>query len=84
MDEILTFRVSVDEATTAEAALVLQQRGWSVADAIRVLLTRTAKEHVVPFTPRPESQEALDEVRRGGLKRFDTVEALMADLNADD
>lgn len=33
---------------------------------------------------RKETEEALQEARRGGLKRFDSVEALFADLNADD
>lgn len=30
---------------------------------------------------RKETEEALEEARRGGLKRFDSVEALFADLN---
>ena len=33
---------------------------------------------------RKETEEAIEEARRGGLKRFDSVEALFADLNADD
>ena len=31
-----------------------------------------------------ETEEALEEARRGDLKQFDSVEALFADLNADD
>ena len=33
---------------------------------------------------RKETEEALEEARRGGLKPFDSVEALFADLNAED
>lgn len=33
---------------------------------------------------RKETEEAIEEAQRGGLKRFDSVEALFADLNADD
>lgn len=33
---------------------------------------------------RKETEEVIEEARRGGLKRFDSVEALFADLNADD
>lgn len=33
---------------------------------------------------RKETEEAIEEARRGGLKRFDSVEALFADLNAYD
>ena len=33
---------------------------------------------------KKETEEAIEEARRGGLKRFDSVEALFADLNADD
>lgn len=33
---------------------------------------------------RKETEEAIENARRGGLKRFDPVEALFADLNADD
>ncbi len=34
--------------------------------------------------PNAETIAAIHEARRGKLKRFDTFEALMADLNADD
>ncbi len=33
---------------------------------------------------RKETEEAIEEAQRGGLKRFDSVEALFADLNADE
>lgn len=33
---------------------------------------------------KKETEEAIEEARRGTLKRFDSVEALFADLNADD
>ncbi|WP_413974924.1 XRE family transcriptional regulator [Stenotrophomonas acidaminiphila] len=33
---------------------------------------------------RKETEEVIEEARRGGLKRFDSVEAMLADLYADD
>lgn len=33
---------------------------------------------------RKETEEAIEESRKGGLKQFTTVAELMADLNADD
>lgn len=33
---------------------------------------------------RKETEEAIENARRGGLKRFDSIEAVFADLNADD
>jgi DNA-damage-inducible protein J len=55
------------------AAAVLERQGMTVSDAVRVLLTRTANEGAVPFTPvndaaydawfRAKVQEALDDPR---------------------
>ena len=36
------------------------------------------------FQPSAETLAAFAEIDRGGLKRFDSVDELMADLNAED
>ena len=77
----------IDGAVKEEAAAVLASMGLTVSDAVRLLLTRIAKEHVLPFAPlipNAETVEAMKEARRGKLASFESVDALMADLNTDD
>lgn len=77
----------IDSAVKEEAALVLEAMGLTVSDAVRLLLTRVATEHALPFdplVPNAETIEAMKEARRGNLPSFATVEELMADLNAPD
>ena len=77
----------IDSAIKEEAALVLEAMGLTVSDAVRLLLTRVATEHALPFdplVPNAETIEAMKEARRGNLPSFATVEELLADLNAPD
>ncbi len=70
-----------------QAAAVLATMGLTVSDAVRLMLTRVAHDKALPFEPlRPNAETiaAMQEARRGGLKRFDSVEALMADLDEED
>ena len=77
-------RARVDPAIRREADAVLASMGLSVSDALRMLLTRIARDKALPFEPGQETMEAMREAEQGNLPRFDTVEALMADLHADD
>jgi DNA-damage-inducible protein J len=77
----------VDETIKEEAAAVLATMGLTVSDAVRLLLTRVAREKALPFeplVPNAETVAAMKEARRGKLPPFKSVNALMADLNADD
>jgi DNA-damage-inducible protein J len=77
----------IDQNIKEEAAAVLATMGLTVSDAVRLLLTRVAREHALPFDPlipNAETVEAMKEARRGKLASFNSVDALMADLNADD
>ena len=77
----------IDGAIKEEAAAVLAAMGLTVSDAVRLLLTRVAREKALPFaplTPNTVTIEAMKEARRGGLPKFDSVDALMDDLNAND
>ena len=80
-------RARIDEKIKNEASIVLATMGLTVSDAFRMLLIRVAREKALPFEPLVPSAEtiaAMTEARKGGLKSFASVEALMADLNADD
>ena len=79
--------VRVDEQVKAKAAATLATIGLSVSDAVRMLLVRVAAEQALPFeirVPNAETITAIQELEAGGGTRFEGVEALMADLNADD
>lgn len=80
-------RARVDEHIKEEATAVLAAMGLTVSDAFRILLTRVAREKALPFEPlipNDETIAAIKEARRGGLRSFKEVDALMADLNAED
>jgi DNA-damage-inducible protein J len=77
----------IDGAIKEEAASVLAAMGLTVSDAVRLLLTRVAHDHELPFsplTPNAATVAAMQEARAGNLPTFDSIEALMADLHADD
>jgi DNA-damage-inducible protein J len=77
----------INGTVKAEASAVLATMGLTVSDAVRLMLTRVAHDKALPFEPfRPNAETiaAMEEARAGNLARFDSIEALMADLNADD
>lgn len=79
--------IRVDEKVKAKAAKALASMGLTVSDAVRILLTRVATEKALPFEvriPNRETAAAMREARGGNLESFDSVEALMAGLNAED
>jgi DNA-damage-inducible protein J len=79
--------VRIDKRVKAQAAKTLAAMGLSVSDAVRVLLTRVAAEKALPFevkVPNAETAAAMKEARKGGLRSFDSVRDLLADLNAED
>ena len=70
-----------------EASDVLAAMGLSVSDAVRLLLTRVAREKALPFAPlipNAETIAAMKEARTGNLARFDDVESLLDDLHEGD
>lgn len=80
-------RARIDEHIKEEAAAVLAAMGLTVSDAFRILLTRIAREKALPFEPLVPNETtiaAIREARAGHLKRFDSIDALMSDLHADD
>ena len=70
-----------------EASVVLAAMGLSISDAVRLLLTRVAREKALPFAPlipNAETIAAMKEARAGNLARFDDVESLLDDLHEED
>ena len=77
----------IDEHIKEEASTVLATMGLTVSDAFRIMLTRVAREKALPFEPLVPNETtiaAMREARGAGLKSFDSVEALMAGLHAED
>ncbi|MES3009742.1 MAG: type II toxin-antitoxin system RelB/DinJ family antitoxin [Pseudomonadota bacterium] len=80
-------RARIDEHIKEEASAVLASMGLTVSDAFRIMLTRVAREKALPFEPLIPNETtiaAMREARAGNLKRFGSVDGLMADLHAED
>lgn len=80
-------RARIDTKTKKRAAAALEAMGLSISDAIRLLMLRIADERRLPFevkVPNTASRRAIAELESGKGKRFADVDALMADLHADD
>lgn len=78
-------RARVNEQIKDEASVVLEAMGLTVSDAFRIMITRIAKEKALPFeplVPNAETIEAMKEARAGKLQSFNSIDELMADLNA--
>lgn len=77
----------IDGAVKEEAATVLAAMGLTVSDAVRLMLTRVARDKALPFeplVPNAETIEAMKEARRGGLPGVNSIAELMDELNAED
>lgn len=77
----------IDGTIKAEAAAVLAAMGLTVSDAVRLMLTRVAREHALPFdplVPNPATVAAMMEAREGNLHRAKSMEELKTALHADD
>jgi DNA-damage-inducible protein J len=77
----------INEAVKEEASTVLAAMGLTVSDAVRLLLTRVAHDHALPFDPLVPNKRtiaAMKQARKGKLKAFRSPSDLMSDLNADD
>lgn len=77
----------INEKVKTQAAEVLSGIGLTLSDALRLLLTRVARDKALPFellTPNDATVAAMREARGGKLKSFESVDALMEDLHAED
>ena len=77
-------RVRINEDIKQQAKAVLEDVGLSISDAVRMLLTRTAKEQHLPFEPMQPNKKtlaAMQELDNKDRETFNSVEDLMADLH---
>jgi DNA-damage-inducible protein J len=87
MPAVDVVRARIDTVLKKEATAVLSAMGLSVSDAIRLMLVRVVSDKALPFDvriPNAETQAAMRDIQEGNVKRFDSVDALMADLNEDE
>jgi DNA-damage-inducible protein J len=80
-------RARIDTDTKERAADALEAMGLSISDAIRLLMLRIADERRLPFeikVPSKATRKAIEQLEAGKGRHFATVDALMADLHADD
>ncbi len=80
-------RARIDTATKERASSALKEMGLSISDAIRLLMLRIADERRLPFevkVPNAKTRKAIAELEAGKGKSFPSVDALIADLHADD
>ena len=66
---------------------MLDSVGLTVSDAFRLMLVRVVADQALPFdplVPNADTIAAMRDARLGNVQSFDTVEALMDDLNAPD
>ena len=72
----------VERAVKEEAAAVLAAMGLTLSDAVRLLLTRVAREKRLPFeplTPNEETIAAILAARRGEVEavRLEELQAVL-------
>lgn len=87
MPAVDVVRARIDTGLKKEATAVLSAMGLSVSDAIRLMLVRVVSDKALPFDvriPNAETQAAMRDIQQGNVTRFESVEALMADLNDDE
>jgi DNA-damage-inducible protein J len=74
----------IDGTIKREATVVLEAIGLTVSDAVRLMLTRVAREKALPFEPLVPNEEtiaALKEARDGKLETV-TLDDLQAVFSA--
>lgn len=78
-------RARIDENIKEEASIVLAAMGLTVSDALRMMLTRVAREQSLPFeplVPNATTIKAMRDARSGKTIKHKSLDALMADLHA--
>ncbi|MDQ5922253.1 MAG: DNA protein [Pseudomonadota bacterium] len=74
----------IDDSIKNSAADILREAGLTISDAIRIMLTKIAKEQAVPvdmIMPNAKTIAAIKEARKGELKSFGDIDSLVAYLN---
>jgi DNA-damage-inducible protein J len=78
-------RARIDEKTKRQAERVFAACGMTLSDAIRIMLTKTAKEKEIPFsihTPNAKTIRAIKDAQKGKVSRVKDLEELLKQINA--
>jgi DNA-damage-inducible protein J len=69
-----------------EAATVLRAIGLTVSDAVRLMLTRVAREKALPFEPLIPNEETIAAMKEARERKLETVtlDDLQAVIDAND
>lgn len=78
-------RARLSEDVKNEASAVLEAMGLTVSDAFRIMMTRIAREHALPFEPLIPNEETIAAMRAARKGQTDTVtlDQLQSVLDAD-
>lgn len=79
--------VRIDQSLKTNATKAFGTMGLSLSEAVRVFLTRAARDQAFPFelcTPNAETIVAMQAAERGEGVKFGSVADLMTDLHAED
>lgn len=78
-------RARISEDVKNEASAVLEAMGLTVSDAFRIMMTRIAREHALPFEPLIPNEETIAAMRAARKGQTDTVtlDQLQSVLDAD-
>ncbi len=82
-----TVRARINSKIKEEATAVLAAISLTPSEAFRLLMTRVAQEHSLPFDlliPNKETVAAIQAARFGQVKSFSNLQELMGDLYTDD
>ncbi len=84
-----TVQARVPRELKQQADQLFNAMGLKTSDAIRMFLQQSVTWGKLPFQPtvkqpNAETLAAMRELEEGGGERFETVEALLADLYSDD
>ena len=80
------YQLRIDPKEKAEAFAIFEEMGLKPSQAIRLFLRQVRKTHAIPFPIEHIPNERTAKIlslsnKEKDYKRFDTVEALFADLN---
>lgn len=85
MSHDATYQLRIDEATKQQSFEVFRSLGMTPAEGMRIFLRQVVQTKSIPFAiglPNASTQKALlADPASKDYKRFDSVDALFADLN---
>ena len=87
MSQTQAVQARISGEVKAQAAAGLAGMGLSVSDAVRMLLTKVAREKMLPpelFVPNEATRQAMEEAQKGDLPRDRSVKKLFEAMDADD